>query len=392
MKIRYATKKEKSIAIKHWKDSFTDSENEIDFYFNNIYDNNNHLVLEKNKEIVSSLHENPYILNINKEQFKTKYIVGVATLLNEQKKGYMSNLISTMLKNLKEKDFPFIFLTPINPDIYRRYGFEYFSRIEKYEFLIENIEEVIDKKNYEFKEITLENYSIFLNDFIEIYNFCMKENLSYLHRDKYYFTKLLKECFNEDMKIFIQYENKIPVSYIIFSKYDEKIEIRECQVKKYNYYSSLLSLLYGYKDYYKKVELYLQENSNLEMIFKNQLNIKKSISPFMMLRILKPLEILNTLNIKLNAKIYLKDEILTENTGIYSFDKEKNIWTFSKEISENYTFEIKISDFSSLLLGFYNFDEMIFMDKIKLNKVVLSEINKLKSIFIRKKSYLYEFQ
>ena len=37
MKIRYAKKNEKEIAIKFWKDSFKDSEEQIKFYFDNIY-------------------------------------------------------------------------------------------------------------------------------------------------------------------------------------------------------------------------------------------------------------------------------------------------------------------------------------------------------------------
>ena len=37
MKVRYAKKNEKEIAIKFWKDSFKDSEEQIKFYFDNIY-------------------------------------------------------------------------------------------------------------------------------------------------------------------------------------------------------------------------------------------------------------------------------------------------------------------------------------------------------------------
>ena len=37
MKIRYAKKSEKEIAIKFWKDSFKDNEEQIKFYFDNIY-------------------------------------------------------------------------------------------------------------------------------------------------------------------------------------------------------------------------------------------------------------------------------------------------------------------------------------------------------------------
>ena len=72
MKVRYAKKSEKEIAIKFWKDSFKDNEEQIKFYFDNIYNEKNYLVLEDNSKIVSSLHENDYTFNFNNESIKSK--------------------------------------------------------------------------------------------------------------------------------------------------------------------------------------------------------------------------------------------------------------------------------------------------------------------------------
>lgn len=51
----------------------------------------------------------------------------------------MSKLLISMLENSKKKDMPFVFLTPINPKIYRKFGFEYFSNIEYYNFSVEEL-------------------------------------------------------------------------------------------------------------------------------------------------------------------------------------------------------------------------------------------------------------
>ena len=99
MKIRYAKKSEKKIAIKFWKDSFKDSEEQIKFYFDNIYNEKNYLVLEDNSKIVSSLHENDYIFNFNNKSIKSKYIVGVSSDITMRNKGYMSKLLISMLEN-----------------------------------------------------------------------------------------------------------------------------------------------------------------------------------------------------------------------------------------------------------------------------------------------------
>lgn len=109
MKFRYAKKNEKEIAIKFWKDSFKDSEEQIKFYFDNIYNEKNYLVLEDNSKIISSLHENDYIFNFNNESIDSKYIVGVSSDITMRNKGYMSKLLISMLENSKEKVYAFCF-------------------------------------------------------------------------------------------------------------------------------------------------------------------------------------------------------------------------------------------------------------------------------------------
>ena len=193
MKVRYAKKSEKEIAIKFWKDSFKDNEEQIKFYFDSIYNEKNYLVLEDNSKIVSSLHENDYIFNFNNNSLKSKYIVGISSDITMRNKGYMSKLLISMLKNSKRKGLPFVFLTPINPKIYRKFGFEYFSNIEYYNFSVEELTNFkLPKENYSYIEINEENKNLYLNDLIKIYNFNMKDNFCYLERDKFYFDKILK--------------------------------------------------------------------------------------------------------------------------------------------------------------------------------------------------------
>ena len=390
MKVRYAVKNEKNIAFNHWRNSFKDSEQQIEFYFNNIFSHKNYLILEKDKKVVSSLHENPYILNFNSNEIKTKYIVGVSTPIEEQRKGYMKTLMREMLKK-SSKEMPFIFLTPINPHIYRRFGFEYFSKIESYHFSIENLSKFNTVKDISFIEIDLSNKDEYINDLIKIYNNSMKGNFfCYLKRDKYYFSKLLCECLNEEMKIFISFVNKVPKAYVIFSKYDNKIDIRECFALECDEYNNILGLLYGYRDYYNEINLFSAEGMNLEFLFKNQMNITKKETPFMMLRILKPLEVLNFSEVNIeNLKIYIEDNILEYNTGMYVFINGK--WEILKN-AEDYDFKIDVADLVPLLTGFFTFDELLFMKKIVLKTNKKNKIKQLSSLFKRRKSYLYEFQ
>ena len=390
MKVRYAKKSEKEIAIKFWKDSFKDNEEQIKFYFDNIYNEKNYLVLEDNSKIVSSLHENDYIFNFNNNSIKSKYIVGVSSDITMRNKGYMSKLLISMLENSKRKGLPFVFLTPINPKIYRKFGFEYFSNIEYYNFLVEELTNFkFPNNNHLYIEINEENKNLYLNDLIKIYNFNMKDNFCYLERDNFYFDKILKEANSDEMKTFILYKNKVASAYIIFGLYEENIEIRECLALDSISYKEILALIYGYKDYYKNVSLASPNNSNIEFLFDNQLNIEKNIKPFMMMRILNPLSIFRNLKLEnSNIKIYIEDKILKENTGLYSLNNEISFSNITEE-KVSYDLKINIADLVFLITGYFSNDELIELGKIDIkNRSIIKKLNK---IFSKKNSYLYEF-
>ena len=391
MKIRYAKKSEKEMAIKFWKDSFKDSEEQIKFYFDNIYNEKNYLVLEDNSKIVSSLHENDYIFNFNNESVKSKYIVGVSSDITMRNKGYMSKLLISMLENSKKKSMPFVFLTPINPKIYRKFGFEYFSNIEYYNFSIEELANFkLPDNDYSYIEINEENKKLYLKDLIKVYNSNMEDKFCYLERDNFYFDKILKEAISDEMKIFILYKNKVASAYIIFGLYEENIEIRECMALDGVSYKEILALIYGYRDYYKNVSLASPNNSSLEFLFENQLSIEKIVKPFMMLRILNPLAIFKNLKLENhNIYIYIEDKILKENTGLYYFLNKKFTFYALPVEKSIYHLRIDIADLVFLITGYFSIDDLVKMGKIDIsNKETL---RKLKRIFSKKNSYLYEF-
>ncbi|EEU32428.1 GNAT family N-acetyltransferase (plasmid) [Fusobacterium vincentii] len=390
MKVRYAKKSEKEIAIKFWKDSFKDNEEQIKFYFDNIYNEKNYLVLEDNSKIVSSLHENDYTFNFNNESIKSKYIVGVSSDITMRNKGYMSKLLISMLENSKKKGIPFVFLTPINPKIYRKFDFEYFSNIEYYNFLVEELANFkFPKDNYSYIEINEKNKNLYLDDLIKIYNFNMKDNFCYLERDNFYFNKILKEANSDEMKTFILYKNKVASAYIIFGLYEENIEIRECMALDSISYKEILALIYGYRDYYKNVTLASPNSSNIEFLFDNQLNIEKIIKPFMMMRLLNPLSIFKNLKLEnSNIKIYIEDKILKENTGLYSLNNEISFSNIPKE-KVIYDLKIDIADLVFLITGYFSINDLIKLGKINIkNRNIIKKLNK---IFYKKNSYLYEF-
>ena len=185
------------------------------------------------------------------------------------------------------------------------------------------------------------------------------------------------------------YKNKVASAYIIFGLYEEKVEIRECMALDSISYKEILALIYGYRDYYRNISLASSNNSNLEFLFENQLNIEKIVKPFMMMRVLNPLAIFKNLKLEnSNIKIYIEDKILKENTGLYSLSNEISFSNLTEE-KASYDLKIDIADLIFLITGYFFIDELIKLGKIDIsNKETL---RKLKRIFSKKNSYLYEF-
>ena len=109
----------------------------------------------------------------------------------------------------------------------------------------------------------------------------------------------------------------------------------------------------------------------------------------MMLRILDPLAIFKNLKLEnSNIKVYIEDNILKENTGLYCLDKEIKFSNITEE-KASYDLKIDIGELVFLITGYFSVDDLVKLGKIDIkNKNVIKKLNK---IFNKRNSYLYEF-
>lgn len=120
-----------------WRVCFNDSEEFIRLYFDEVYQEENALVIEKQGKIVSALQLLPYTMLYNGKEIPVSYICGVSTHPDEQKKGLMGKLMQEAEAELKVRNIPLATLIPAEPwlfDLYRKYGYSevFFYRINTY--------------------------------------------------------------------------------------------------------------------------------------------------------------------------------------------------------------------------------------------------------------------
>ncbi len=100
-----------------------DSRRFVDFYYEYKTRDNEILVLEKEGQIVSMLHLNPYRMIVNGYETAGCYIVAVATREDCRHRGHMRTLLERALQDLAVRKLPFVFLMPASERIYSPFDF-----------------------------------------------------------------------------------------------------------------------------------------------------------------------------------------------------------------------------------------------------------------------------
>ena len=382
--IRYGAEKDYNLAREIWLENFTDSADEVDFYFKNIYKKENFLILEEDSEIKGSLHENPYNINFNNNLLPSFYIVAVAVSPEYRGKGYMKKLLNFSLNNAFSKGIDIVFLSPINTEIYSNFGFGYISGLEYYKIKLEDIPFSTISKDIEIKKVKENDF----NSMIELYNRKMKDNKIYLQRDKSYFSRIKAEIESDNGKIYTFYKEKRIVGYLMCYFKEGEISIREFFYSDIEITKTMLAFLKTFKEYYSDLEVTTPQGSNFNFLFPNQLKVEKSENPYILARILNVKNIFSYLNIKdINFKIKVNDSIISENNGVFSIDRSGNIEKLENE--DKWNIDIDIRNLATLLSGYMSIDELLELEKIRIDNI---DLKILRTIFKKEKNYIQEFQ
>ena len=95
-----------------WKLCFRDEDAFIDYYFDEVYKNEETLVYLENGKPVASFQMIPYFLKNGTEIFPAGYIYGAMTHPDFQRKGFMTELLFTSFYLMRERGFDYTFLIP----------------------------------------------------------------------------------------------------------------------------------------------------------------------------------------------------------------------------------------------------------------------------------------
>jgi predicted acetyltransferase len=175
------------------------------FYFSKVFKNIRCFGILDKEKLMSMAFVLDKVLSFDYKRVECPLIAGVCTTISHRKKGYAFNLIEYIKSALKDEGLFCIYLSPVNPDIYKKNEFVPFCFEE--EFIIK-----YDGKGDLYLKQAFKNDISLLSD---IYNKFSGDKNAFAFRDNNYF-KLIIEASQILKPIYLIYKKSNCLGYIYY--------------------------------------------------------------------------------------------------------------------------------------------------------------------------------
>lgn len=315
-----------------WENVFAEDTKEfLEYYYAHVADHNSIYVIEdiedieENKEdkdsddrqIVSMLHLNPYLANINNEESLIHYIVAVSTLESYRSRGYMRKLLLKAFDDMYRNREVFTYLMPAAEAIYSPYDFVTVYEQSHYELLDDK-----NVVNYLHDRLRID-IEIAKDDLTELETFAEKAAKShysiYTKHDRGYLAGLVKEQASQNGGVYIFRDTGTGsiVGYCFVAR-ENGIFIREIVLETDDWSSEQF------------IEQLLEDK-----ILRTKDNTKIMIRPIHMEEFLNKFA-LDLCRLEIPRTISIQDSFIMGNTGTYVYSEDSRKWSkVSSETSEN---------------------------------------------------------
>lgn len=218
-----------------WKDSFDDEDAYVYYYFTTCYYEGDCYVLYIKNRLVSCIYVNYRECFLYGKIERIPYIVGVATRREEQKKGYMKQLFSFVLEQLKEQKPKFVLLMTEQKALYSWAGFAPIKKEKYIEIVVDAIGIENKDRTYEFLQnrdwdeicpLSRQNCQE-LSDFSNRFLQCRFD--FFTHRTPRYYERLQKEYHSQNGEILLYLKECRCVGYLYYGVEKNRVIVQEIE-------------------------------------------------------------------------------------------------------------------------------------------------------------------
>ena len=389
MNIRYAKPIDKDQVVSVWNYCFEDGEDFVKYYFENVYDENNTIIIEENDEVLSALQLNKYTIDLRDNKYDVSYVVGVSSKPEVRGLGYMKHLMTYTLEELYKNGEIVSLLMAIDYRLYKRYGFDHCY--DQIQYNLRTDELLGFRLSSKLRKATFED----AETLSRIYTKAMESLNGYAVRDKAYFNRFIKEVSSESGYIYIDEENN---SYIAYYIQGDTFFVRELIYNNISSLKSMLAYIYNHNTQCKKTVINAPVDDKIKLIIANLKTCEIKLIPFMAGRVInfeKYIERLNSCNIdtqKINNK-YIKikviDKYIKQNNSVFKISVCDNKIKIQR-VDEDYDIELDINSITQLAFSYLNTDEIFMLNEIDESGLINTQKELLNALFEKRINYIDE--
>lgn len=389
MNIRYAKPIDKEQVVSVWNYCFEDGEDFVKYYFENVYDENNTIIIEENDEVLSALQLNKYTIDLRDNKYDVSYVVGVSSKPEVRGLGYMKHLMAYTLEELYKNGEIVSLLMAIDYRLYKRYGFDHCY--DQIQYNLRTDELLGFRLSSKLRKATFED----AETLSRIYTKAMESLNGYAVRDEVYFNRFIKEVSSESGYIYIDEENN---SYIAYYIQGDTFFVRELIYNNISSLKSMLAYIYNHNTQCKKTVINAPVDDKIKLIIANLKTCEIKLIPFMAGRVInfeKYIESLNSCNIdtqKINNK-YIKikviDKYIKQNNSVFKISVCDNKIKIQR-VEEDYDIELDINSITQLAFSYLNTDEIFMLNKIDESSLINTQKELLNVLFEKRINYIDE--
>lgn len=389
MNIRYAKPIDKDQVVSVWNYCFEDGEDFVKYYFENVYDENNTIIIEENDEVLSALQLNKYTIDIRDNKYDVSYVVGVSSKPEVRGLGYMKHLMTYTLEELYKNGEIVSLLMAIDYRLYKRYGFDHCY--DQIQYNLRTDELLGFRLSSKLRKATFED----AETLSRIYTKAMESLNGYAVRDEAYFNRFMKEVSSESGYIYIDEENN---SYIAYYIQGDTFFVRELIYNNISSLKSMLAYIYNHNTQCKKTVINAPVDDKIKLIIANLKTCEIKLIPFMAGRVInfeKYIESLNSCNIdtqKINnesIKIKVIDKYIKQNNSVFKISVCDNKIKIQR-VEEDYDIELDINSITQLAFSYLNTDEIFMLNEIDESSLINTQKELLNALFEKRINYIDE--
>lgn len=389
MNIRYAKPIDKDQVVSVWNYCFEDGEDFVKYYFENVYDENNTIIIEENDEVLSALQLNKYTIDLRDNKYDVSYVVGVSSKPEVRGLGYMKHLMTYTLEELYKNGEIVSLLMAIDYRLYKRYGFDHCY--DQIQYNLRTDELLGFRLSSKLRKATFED----AETLSRIYTKAMESLNGYAVRDEAYFNRFIKEVSSESGYIYIDEENN---SYIAYYIQGDTFFVRELIYNNISSLKSMLAYIYNHNTQCKKTVINAPVDDKIKLIIANLKTCEIKLIPFMAGRVInfeKYIESLNSCNIdtqKINnesIKIKVIDKYIKQNNSVFKISVCDNKIKIQR-VEEDYDIELNINSITQLAFSYLNTDEIFMLNEIDESSLINTQKELLNALFEKRINYIDE--